>query len=175
MQKAYMDTKWAQIDAKCEGSKEKKEITAKKKEVISNKSNKAYDSRGIQNENSNSKRLLKETATTNSHKSYWCFAPAHLNEWLWPERFSKFVILKSSCFRQSREPTSQTACMVVRCACTLTENAFTRWMGLLYLQRLRSPVLSLIVFSWLGKQMAVNTTPQWRQSSPSCGSPGLIN
>lgn len=34
MQKAYMDTKWAQIDAKCEGSKEKKEITAKKKEVI---------------------------------------------------------------------------------------------------------------------------------------------
>lgn len=59
MQKAYMDTKWAQIHAKCEGSKEKKEITAKKKEVISNKSTKAYDSRGIQNENSNSKRLKK--------------------------------------------------------------------------------------------------------------------
>lgn len=59
MQKAYMDIKWAQIDAKCEGSKEKKEFTAKKKEVISNKSNKAYDSRGIQNENSNSKRLKK--------------------------------------------------------------------------------------------------------------------
>lgn len=39
--------------------KKKKEITAKKKEVISNKSNKAYDSRGIQNENSNSKRLKK--------------------------------------------------------------------------------------------------------------------
>lgn len=57
MQKAYMDTKWAQIDVKCEGSKEKKEITAKKKR--SNKSNKAYDSRGIQNENSNSKRLKK--------------------------------------------------------------------------------------------------------------------
>lgn len=34
MQKAYMDTKWAQIDAKCEGSKEKKEITAKKRSVI---------------------------------------------------------------------------------------------------------------------------------------------
>lgn len=31
MQKAYMDTKWAQIDVKCEGSKEKKEITAKKR------------------------------------------------------------------------------------------------------------------------------------------------
>lgn len=31
MQKAYMDIKWAQIDAKCEGSKEKKEITAKKR------------------------------------------------------------------------------------------------------------------------------------------------
>lgn len=41
------------------GSKEKKEITAKKKEVISNKSNKAYDSRGIQNENSSSKWLKK--------------------------------------------------------------------------------------------------------------------
>lgn len=31
MQKTYMVTKWAQTDAKGEGSKEKKEITDKKK------------------------------------------------------------------------------------------------------------------------------------------------
>lgn len=39
--------------------KKKRKSRLKKEEVISNKSNKAYDSRGIQNENSNSKRLKK--------------------------------------------------------------------------------------------------------------------